>query len=102
MQWLVKNPFKKPAKGKENAILMFDRVMYAIAFIGPILSVPQVIKIVMEKSAASVSGLTWVSFAFLSVFWLVYAILHKKTPLIISSAGSLFVQVLVVLGTIVY
>lgn len=78
-----------------------DRVVTAVAFIGPLTSLPQIIEIwFVDKSAAGVSILTWSAFVIMAAIWLLYGIVHKQRPIIISNALWIVAQSLIVAGAL--
>lgn len=82
----------------EHAI---DRVVTAVAFLGPLTSLPQIIEIwFVDKSAAGVSILTWSAFVVMAAVWLLYGIVHKQRPIIISNALWIVAQSLIVAGAL--
>lgn len=81
---------------------LLDRVIYPIGVLGPILTIPQLLEIWVEKNASGVSLFTWSSWVFIASFWLIYGIAHKETPIIISYIGWLTIEIGVVVGVIIY
>lgn len=78
-----------------------DRVVTVIAFVGPLSSLPQIFEIwLVDKSAEGVSILTWSAFVLMAVIWLLYGIVHKQRPIIISNALWIVAQALIVLGAL--
>jgi uncharacterized protein with PQ loop repeat len=81
---------------------LMDRLIYGVVFGAPLLTIPQVTKIWIEKNAASVSVISWSAYLIAAIFWLVYALVHKEKPLIISSIIWIFLDLLIVVGVVVY
>lgn len=82
----------------EHAI---DRVVSVVAFIGPLTSVPQIVEIwLVDRNAQGVSLMTWLGFMLMAAVWLIYGIVHKQRPIIISNALWIVAQGLVVLGAL--
>jgi len=84
------------------AKLLIDKLVYAARIAAPILTVPQVLKIWIGKSAAGVSALTWGTYTITAVIWLAYGIAHKNKPIIISYGLWIVLELLIVIGTILY
>jgi uncharacterized protein with PQ loop repeat len=80
----------------------FDNLMFGVAVVGPFMALPQLIKIWNLKSAFGVSIISWSAFFLISVFWISYGILHKEKQIIISSTLWSLVQLLVVIGIVLY
>lgn len=68
-----------------------DWFIYAVALLSPIMTLPQVTQIWIEKNVAGVSLLTWSSYTVFAVFWLTYGLIHREKPIILSNilGGSL-------------
>ena len=78
-----------------------DRVVTVIAFVGPLSSLPQIFEIwFVDKSAAGVSVITWTAFVLMAVIWLLYGIVHKQRPIVISNALWIVAQSLIVIGAL--
>ncbi|MDP3970192.1 MAG: hypothetical protein Q8P90_00665 [bacterium] len=78
-----------------------DRVVYVVAFIGPLMTIPQITKVWTEPGAEGVSVISWSTYFGLNFFWLTYSILHKEKPLILTSVLWIVANGLVALGAIV-
>ncbi|HLC67342.1 MAG TPA: SemiSWEET family transporter [archaeon] len=91
-------PYPSPNRWKK----FLDKIIYIIVFIGPVMTVPQVIDIWMGKNAAGVSIISWGAYTATSLFWLVYGIAHKDKPIIISSIAWAVLEILIVIGALVY
>jgi len=78
----------------------FDDVITAAAIIYPLTAVPQVIE-VFSGNTAGVSLVSWISFTLFSGLFLVYGILNKLRPIIITDSLWLVINGLVVVGIIV-
>lgn len=91
-------PFPHPNKWKN----LLDRLVYLVGFLALILTVPQVTKIWFEQTAAGVSVIAWTGYFFAAVFWTIYGVVHKEKPLIIIFGGHVILNLLIVLGTLIY
>lgn len=94
------------AKKKKSSITKFqkvlDKLIYVVAVIGPLMTLPQVLKIWLGKDATGVSVISWGAFLLLNVFWLSYGIIHKEKPVILSACAFAVVELFIVIGTILY
>ena len=81
---------------------LWDKLMYFIAIIVPILTSAQVFKIWINQSAEGVSIIAWATYLTSSMAWLIYGILHKEGPIIFSNSISLLINLLVVVGAVIY
>ncbi|MCH7567982.1 MAG: hypothetical protein IIA87_01040 [Nanoarchaeota archaeon] len=91
-------PYPHPVRWKR----IIDRVIYIAAFIGPLLTLPQVLKIWIGKSAIGVSIISWSFFLLLAFIWLIYGIAHKSKLLIFNNILWMLMDFLIILGVIVY
>jgi len=80
----------------------FDKLMYFVAVVIPLMTIPQIIKIWNNKSAQDVSLETWVAYLISAILWLIYAIKHKEKPLILNSILWILLELLVIAGVIFY
>lgn len=79
-----------------------DRLLVVVAVIAPLVSLPQIYRIVSTKSATGVSPLTWGLFALFDIPWLVYGIVHKARPIIIAYTMWIIVNCAVVVLALTY
>lgn len=63
----------------------FDYVMYGVAVVAPFALLPQIIELFRTGDAAALSMPTFVLLALLNCLWLTYGLIHRATPVIISS-----------------
>ena len=81
---------------------LIDTFIYAAVVMGPIMTLPQVIKIWVNKNASGVSFVSWTSFSVLSLVWITYGIIHKEKPIIYMNLALVIAQSLVALGAFIY
>ena len=79
-----------------------DKIIYLVAIVGPIMTIPQLMKIWVDKNAAGVSAVSWGAYFFISIFWVTYGIAHKDKPIIFSSSIWVILHGLVAVGTLLY
>ena len=79
-----------------------DKAIFVIGVIGPLMTLPQLLKIWIQESAEGVSLLSWGSYIFTSSFWLVYALMHKEKPLIITYSLWIVIEIFIVIGIVLY
>ncbi len=79
-----------------------DELIYVVAFIGPLMTIPQVTTIWLERKVEGISIITWSSYAVLSIFWISYGLIHKEKPIILANLLFLFVNIAVVLGVLIF
>jgi len=79
-----------------------DKAIYLVAIIGPSFTIPQMLKIWVTQNAVGVSAVSWGAFMLVSLFWLVYGILHREKPIVVANLFYLIFQTMVFIGTVFY
>lgn len=79
-----------------------DKIIYAVAIFGPIITIPQILKIWIGKNATGVSLTTWGLWLIPATLWLLYGFAHEEKPIIVSQFAWLIVYMLVIIGTLLY
>ncbi len=92
---------KKDSKHSAKAKIM-DDLMYVVALIAPVMTIPQLLQIWNHKGTQGVSLLTWGSYASVSGLWLIYGIVHKEKPFILTQFLLLILDSLIVIGVLFY
>ena len=96
--YLNHEPYPHPDKWKSR----MDKLIYFVGIIGPVMTIPQVAKIWLDKSAAGISIVAWGTYTITSAIWAAYGVMHKDKPIIISSLMFVIVNLLVVIGAFIY
>jgi uncharacterized protein with PQ loop repeat len=76
--------------------------IYVVAAIEPLGVVPQIYAIFSRHNASSVAILTWISFVVFDIAWLWYGWEANQKPLVIFSALFILLELLVVVGALIY
>ena len=92
------DPFPHP----NHKIRFIDNLIYFFAIIIPLMTIPQIWIIWVNKSAQDMSLVTWGAFLVSAFVWLTYSIVHKDKPLIINSVLWVILESLVVIGIIIF
>lgn len=94
---------KKEVYPSENKFKRnYDKLIYGLAILCPFLNLPQLFKILSEKSAEGVSEISWFSFSVISLMWFIYGFIHKEKPIIIVNGGLIIIQFAIAMSAIVY
>ncbi len=80
----------------------FDDGMYLMALVTPLLTIPQLLTIWTQHQTGGVSQLTWGAYAVMSGVWLIYGLLQRQKPLILSQACLFVVDMAIVLGIFIF
>jgi uncharacterized protein with PQ loop repeat len=91
-------PFPHPDKFKNT----MDKLIYAGGLLAPIVTIPQLYKIWIEKNAAGVSVISWSAFLIAAIFWITYGVAHKTKPIIFVYSILAIIEILIIIGTLLY
>lgn len=91
-------PYPHPDKMKR----LVDDLVYITIFAGPLMTVPQLTIIWLEKNASGVSALSWLAYTLISVVWLFYGMVHRDRPIALSSLVWILLSGFVVIGALMY
>lgn len=92
----------EPFPSRNKQIRLLDKVIYLVGVLGPVMTLPQIIKIFVLQNASGVSFITYFFLTIFSGVWLAYGIVHKEKPIIISNILWIVSELLIVIGTILY
>lgn len=82
--------------------LFFDKNIYILSLLGPLFTVPQVIRIWSRQSASDISIFTWTGYLFIALLWLKYALIHKDKNVLLSSILWMVMYLLILAGKVLY
>jgi uncharacterized protein with PQ loop repeat len=80
----------------------YDKLMYVVAIVSPLVLIPQVAEIWLNKNAVGISLSTWVGLGIVSVLWLIYGVKHRAVPIIISNSLVTLINIAVAMGALLY
>jgi uncharacterized protein with PQ loop repeat len=76
--------------------------IYLLGFIGPLVTIPQIIRIWVRKSAEDISMLTWLGYLIFGIAWLMYGIIYKDRYVILGSVLWMVMYLLIIAGKVMY
>ena len=79
-----------------------DNTVYVVGIVGVFMALPQVIKIFALKNAEGLSFIFWMTYIVTAFFWTLYGVAHKSKQIIVINICWLLVDILVVVGIILY
>ena len=79
-----------------------DKSIYVVGAVCPIMTIPQLMKIWVEKNASGVSAISWSAYLVAAIFWLSYGITHKEKPIILTYSIWILLEIFIVIGTLMY
>ncbi len=86
-------------KKEEYAV---DKMMGAFAFISPLSATPQIFTIFVKQEATGVSIVSWSLYLLIGLITLAYGYFHKLRPIIISQVLWSIMNVLIIIGILMY
>ncbi len=98
----INKPQPEPYPHQQRGKRILDIIIYPAGIIGPLLLVPQVIKIWTTRDATGVSAITFFGLMALGLIWIIYGAVHKDRPILIANVGFAILQFLVGLGAVLY
>lgn len=91
---------KKHTKSHGSFGKSFDKAMYGIALIAPVMTFPQVYDVWQHHQKANVSLATWSAYTLMSILWLTYGVVHKEKVLIMVNFLMMFLDGAIVVGVL--
>lgn len=89
-----------PARTASRRLL--DRIVFAAGIVGPLASIPQVLKVYLLQDATGLSVVSWGTLAVLDIPWIIYGLVHKERPIIVAYSMWFVINTLVCVGAILY
>lgn len=98
------NRFRKhlPKRARRDIAAFVTHTVLVFSVAGPIMTIPQVVKIYAEHAASGLSLLTWGSYLFIAFFWLNYGLLIRSRPIVLSNIFGMITNLLTVIGIVLY
>lgn len=87
---------------RKRWIRFLDKMIYLVGVAGPIMTIPQLMKVWIDQSAGDLSLISWFSFLIIALIWTVYGIVHKEKPIIVAHGSWAIMHVFVVIGILLY
>lgn len=83
----------------KNAFKRFlDYLMYGVAIVQPLALVPQAINVLRLPDGGGASPTTWTLLGVIGILWVVYGLVHKEKPIVISNVLSVILDFTIVWG----
>ena len=87
---------------KKQKMTTIDQLMTVAALIHPLSTIPQVYQIYTTQDVSGISLWTWVSYMAIGTIYLTYATAHKLAPIIRSQIIWFVMDLLVIVGVLLY
>ncbi|MFZ2886858.1 MAG: PQ-loop domain-containing transporter, partial [Minisyncoccia bacterium] len=77
-------------------------LIYVGGIVGPIVTIPQAIKIFMEHDAGGVSLFSWSMYFLGACAWFAYGLVHSERPIIFFNILNIPIYLAIVIGVVLY
>ncbi len=94
-----KEPFSLGKSLLKNAL---DLLIYPAAIASPLALLPQALNLYATHDAHSLVLATWAILGCLNILWLLYGIVHKEWPIIITNAALMVLNFSIMFGVLLY
>ncbi len=81
---------------------LMDKLVYAASIFTPLMTLPQVYIIWVQKSAAGISVISWIGYFISALIWLIYGFIHREKPIILMNFSWVVLDLAVILGAFLY
>lgn len=79
-----------------------DNFLLFIAVLGPVVVIPQIVKVYLHQEVTGLSIWTWGLLTIGAVPWVLYGLVHKEKPIIISYGLWFLAYLSIVIGILLY
>lgn len=95
---IQKEPYPHPDIWKRR----LDELVLLLGVIGPLMTIPQIYEIFVNKNASGVSEITWFLFTIIDIPWIIYGLVHKERPIYITYSLWFVMNLAVGIGAVMY
>jgi len=81
---------------------LLDRLVFVAGVVGPLTTLPQLLKIYLLHQSRGVSPMSWGFPALLDIPWIVYGVVHRNRPITITYTLWLVMNGAICIGAIIY
>ena len=97
-----RHPALEPYPARNSMKRWLDRLILMVGVIGPAMIVPQIMLIYTEKNASGVSAISWLAWALLDIPWIIYGLVHREPPIVMTYFLWFLGNLLVFFGAVLY
>jgi uncharacterized protein with PQ loop repeat len=87
---------------KDKVTKNYNKLVYLVGIAGPLASIPQIIQIWFNQTAAGVSITSWTIYMAFAFVWLGYGVVHKYKPIILTNTLWIIFEAIIILGALLY
>ena len=102
MSHLFYNPHRRDEQNRHPQNHFADKLIYPVALIAPIMTIPQLLTVWIQRESQGVSLLTWCAYTAVSGIWIIYGLYHKEKPIILTNLLLFVFDASIVLGVLFY
>ena len=109
MKWLPHLHLRKresrnlePYPSRKALVRWLDHLVLCVGIIGPLTTVPQIVKIYTLQNATGVSLFAWLFPAIFDIPWIIYGIVHRERPIAVTYTLWLIGNSVVAIGVLLY
>ena len=102
MRHKLKHLDKRWSRETKRYIRFLDKLTFIVGIIGPFTVLPQIYKIFINHQAEGVSALSWALIFAVTLPWVFYGFAHKEKPIIFSFILWEVMNLLVMIGALIY
>lgn len=94
--------FHFPKSKKKKEIFLIDSLAYISGVIAPLMALPQLYIVWVDKNVAGVSAFSWGSFAFFNIIFIIYGYVNKEKLILFTNSLWFIIQAAIALGVLLY
>lgn len=92
----------EPYPSRKAWIRFVDHLVLVVGVVGPVATIPQILKIYIAQDATGVSALSWGTWAFFDIPWILYGLVHRERPIMVTYTLWFTVNSIVFFGVLLY
>lgn len=89
-------------KKDQKTYPLIDSLALLVGILQPLMTLPQILVVFKAQDASQQSLLTWVAYDIASTVLLLYGIVHKLKPIVVTQSLWLIVQSVLVFGILLF
>lgn len=89
-----------PKSKKKKEIFFIDTLAYIAGVVAPLMAIPQLYIVWIDKNVQGVSAFSWGSFAFFNIIFILYGYLNKEKLILFTNTLWFFIQAAIAIGVL--
>jgi uncharacterized protein with PQ loop repeat len=87
-----------PHRKRGALVGVLDRSMYLVVLLPPIMTIPQVLTIWIDRQTEGISLMAWLTYFLVLIFWTIYGVIHKEKLITFTNGLWIIINLFVVIG----